>query len=239
MKKRTTTKKVQASEKLPPNLPNAKPTPEVDDDPWDNNHLTLRHRRFIAYYVGEAAGNATKAARLAGYRDDNYDSLRVTARRVLTNANVQRVLQAELSKGFGTPEQVRNSIATIANGNAADYLEPGEDGKLKVSLDRMADNGALGQINQVEENIIETTEGGATVIRRKLKLYDRLKALELLAKMNGQLVDKHEVNATHTYRNSIIEAMARLKGDPQALAEAQARAEKVFSDGQDTSPAGA
>lgn len=193
--KRISAKHVQATENEPiRKLPNAKPNPEVDEDSWGEDRLTIRQRKFIAFYLGESGGNATKAASLAGYRDDNYDSLRVTAHVVLTNANVQRVLHRELSKGFGSPDDVRASIAAIANGSAADYLEPGPDGKLATSLDRMAANGALTLINQIQEELIEVG-GQASVIKRKLKLYDRLKALELLARMNGQLIERRDITS--------------------------------------------
>lgn len=60
--------------------------------------LTLKQQRFINAYLGEAKGNATQAARLAGYSGDDH-ALRVQGARTLANASVRahvdEVLQAE------------------------------------------------------------------------------------------------------------------------------------------------
>lgn len=190
--KRITAKAVQSSEDRPPEPPpSIEAKPEPDEDPWGDDGLTHKQRLFVRFYVGEAAGNGTKAAQMAGYRDDNRLALAVTASRLLTNANVQRALEAERGKRFGSADDVRKSLAAIANGNAADYLRPGPDGELHLSLQAMAEAGALGLLQQVQEERLEVGPNISTT-KLKLKLYDRLKALELLAKMNGQLTEKVE-----------------------------------------------
>jgi hypothetical protein len=51
-------------------LPPPKPEDE-GDAPWDEDWLTLKQRLFVKAFVGPAAGNATKAAEMAGYSDSN------------------------------------------------------------------------------------------------------------------------------------------------------------------------
>lgn len=191
--KRITRRSVQATEKQPYTpIPNVQVRPEVDEDSWgEADCLTEKQRRFVFFYMGEAAGNATKAAQLAGYRDDNRNALAVTAHGTLRNPNVQRAIEAERGKRFGTMDDVRRSIAAIANGNAADYLTPDKDGNLHLDLNAMAEAGALGLLQQVQEEQLKISDKVSTV-KLKLKLYDRLKALELLAKMNGQLKEHVE-----------------------------------------------
>src|SRR5690606_13108777 len=53
--------------------------------------LTEREHRFVRAYVGEAAGNGTEAARLAGYQGSNK-ALGVTAVRLLGRASVQQAI---------------------------------------------------------------------------------------------------------------------------------------------------
>lgn len=190
--KRTTAKRVEAEDKRPIELPKIDAKPEIDEDVWGDDSLTHKQRLFVKFYVGEASGNASKAARLAGYRDDNSDSLKQTAHETLTKPYVQRAIAREMAKRFGSAEDVRNGIAEIANANAADYLKPGADGKLHFDLERMAEAGALGLIHRIEDDVLPVAGGDAVIIKRKLKLYDRLRALELLAKLNGQLIDRHE-----------------------------------------------
>ena len=53
--------------------------------------LNFRQRRFVEAYLGPAAGNGTKAARLAGYFG-NEAALAVTAARLLRIAKIQKFL---------------------------------------------------------------------------------------------------------------------------------------------------
>ena len=56
--------------------------------PIDEDGLTEQRLRFCQYYVGEAEGNGTKAAELAGY--SKGDSACVAASRLLSNVNIQK-----------------------------------------------------------------------------------------------------------------------------------------------------
>jgi phage terminase small subunit len=191
--KRTTAKRVQAEDARPfKGIPTVAVKAEVDEDAWGEDCLTFKQRLFVRFYVGEAAGNASKAARLAGYRDDNANSLKQTAYETLTKPYVQRAIARALADRFGSPEDVRAGIAEIASGNAADYLRPGADGKLEIDLERMAEAGALGLIHRFEEEVLKVDGSPVATIKRKVRLYDRMKALELLGKLNGQFVDRHE-----------------------------------------------
>lgn len=187
--KRTTTRKVQATENQPsPTLPDAKPAPEVDETPWGDDGLTLKQRLFVEAYIGPAAGNATRAAQLAGYRDDNNLSLRVTASRTLTIPNVQRAIARAVASKLGSAEWTRAGIAEIANANLADFTKIDADGEPVVDMAKALEGGAYGLVREIKEELIKG--GGTTaVIKRSFKLHDRLKALEILAKMNGQLKD--------------------------------------------------
>lgn len=63
--------------------------------------LTEKQRAFVAAYVGEAKGNATQAARLAGY-GGNDRTLAEQGRRLLTNEGVRQALErfrAEMDRG--------------------------------------------------------------------------------------------------------------------------------------------
>ena len=51
------------------------------------DHLNFKQRRFVEAYAGEASGNATEAARIAGYRSPNTQGPRL-----LSNIAVQEAL---------------------------------------------------------------------------------------------------------------------------------------------------
>lgn len=58
----------------------------------DPDALNQRERAFVAAYVGTAAGNATAAARIAGYKGKTDAVIWTTASRVLSLTKVQRAI---------------------------------------------------------------------------------------------------------------------------------------------------
>lgn len=215
--RRTTTKKVQDTENepLPIKLPDVTVKPEEDEDGWGADGLTLKQKLFVEAYIGPAAGNASKAAQMAGYRDDNRPALAVTACENLRKPNVQRAIARAVASRLGQPEWVRAGIAEIANGNAADYMRAGPDGELHPDLKAMAEAGALGLIQQINEERLEVGPNLSTV-KLKLKLYDRLKALEILAKMNGQLKEQHQHSGTIKFHPITFDGDKTISDDDDA-----------------------
>lgn len=59
--------------------------------------LTEKERRFVEAFMGEAAGNGTQAALLAGYTK-NRGSARTLAARVLAKVRVQQAIVARAQK---------------------------------------------------------------------------------------------------------------------------------------------
>lgn len=208
MKGRTTTRKVQATENLPPpaTLPAVPIVPEVDDDAWGEDQLTHKQRLFVAAYVGPAAGNGTKAAQLAGYRDDNRDSLKATACETLTKPYVQRAIARLVASKLGSADWTRAGIVEIANANLSDFATVDAAGEVVIDMAKAFEAGATGLVREIKEEVIKSV-GSVAVIKRSFKLHDRLRALEILAKMNGQLNEKMiltsasggPVEVTHTF----------------------------------------
>lgn len=59
--------------------------------------LSERERRWVEAFMGEAAGNATKAARLAGYRG-NAATLATQGRRLLRKAQIQEAIKLRVAE---------------------------------------------------------------------------------------------------------------------------------------------
>ena len=74
--------------------------------------LRERQRRFVDAYVGQAAGNATRAARIAGY-GRTEGAVRVTATRLLTKANIRASIDAIQA------QRTQEAIATANETDAA------------------------------------------------------------------------------------------------------------------------
>lgn len=62
-----------------------------------SKNLTLMERRFVDAYLGSARGNATQAARQAGYAGSSK-VLKVQGSRLLTRANLRNAINASLRR---------------------------------------------------------------------------------------------------------------------------------------------
>jgi hypothetical protein len=218
-----TTKAVQESEGLPPpslaTLPPAKPEDE-GDAPWDKEGLTFKQRAFVKAFVGPAAGNATKAAAMAGYSDSNRNVLAVTGWETLRKPNVQRAISRAVAEREGGPEWTRAGVVEIARSSASDYLvfDTDEKGNRIPRADLIAamEAGALGTIKKIK---FDPETGGIVQIEG----YDRLAALNLLAKMHGIAPDQTNV----TFTTPQQQALGQMLRDPAALAMARQLADRM------------
>lgn len=71
-----------------------KPVEEtIDYRIMDRPKVTLKQEKFVEAYVGEANGNATQAARVAGYSQSSDITTRSIACETLTNPNVQKLVE--------------------------------------------------------------------------------------------------------------------------------------------------
>lgn len=81
--------------------------------------LTEKRRRFVLAYVGEAMGNASEAARIAGYTSPGQQG-----HVVLKNHEVQAALSALAAtaekRAIATSEELRERLTSIAMGTASD-----------------------------------------------------------------------------------------------------------------------
>lgn len=96
-----------------------------DDD------LTEKQRRFVDAYMGEAKGNGTLAARVAGYEGDD-NTLAVTASRLLRNPKVRSALNARIECDpliMGRIERLRR-LSEIARGEYTSQVVDPETGEL-------------------------------------------------------------------------------------------------------------
>lgn len=169
-----------------------KPEDEPEGHGYGDDGLTERQRQFVAAYIGPAAGNATRAAAMAGYSDSNNHVLRNTASRLLTFVGVQRALARARADKLGGPEWTKAGIVEIADANMAAFIKIDASGRRVFDLDAAYEAGAMGLVKEIHEEVISGGDGPVRVIKRRVKLHDRLAALQVLAKMHGLLVDRVE-----------------------------------------------
>lgn len=178
---------------------------EVDDGEWDESGLTTKQRLFVAAIVGPAAGNASKAAELAGYRCKNTDSLKATAHDILTSPYVQQAVRQALAKRKATAEWAQAELASIADGDLSRFLRVDAEGRAGIDWRAAMAAGAVGLIRE-----IDLDDSGSP---KKIRLHDRVKALETILRLYGKFVDKHEHTGKDGAPLSLIVDTALVKED--------------------------
>lgn len=141
--------------------------------------LTEKQKRFADEYLIDL--NATQAAIKSGYSEKTAS---VQAVRLLRNVNVQQYIQVQIKKREQrteiTQDRVIEELAKIGFSDISDYCSVEENG---VSIKETAsiDSKKIGAISSIKQ--------GANGI--EVKLYDKLKALELLGKHLG-IFENHD-----------------------------------------------
>jgi len=136
--------------------------------------LPLKRQRFVEALLGEAQGNATEAARIAGYKG---------------NAKTLQVMGSQL---------ISNPIVRDALAKARDSLA--EETKRATIADRVEQEELLTDILRglvVEKRAIRMADGSAEFEDCPPQLADRLKALDQLGKRHGLIVTKVDAKSTH------------------------------------------
>lgn len=162
--------------------------------------LSELERRFVDAYIGQAEGNGTKAAELAGY---SQKSARAQASRLLTRRNIaDAIAQRRERREILSDVSVARVLKEMARIGFADVRKLfNEDGSLKAFKDMDDDTAAaLAAVDVVEMagGMKVDTEGASHVpmYTKKVKLWDKNSALEKIAKHLGLFVERHNVSVS-------------------------------------------
>lgn len=148
------------------------------------NKLTDKQQLFVTKYL-EFGLNATKAAKEAGYSDK---TARSQGARLLTNVDIRAAIDAELSKHAMSAHEVIYHITAIARGDMRDLVD--QNGNL--DMERAEAAMATGLIKRVKNKVMAT--GETEINEGEIEAYDRLKALELLARYHQILTTKIQID---------------------------------------------
>jgi hypothetical protein len=140
--------------------------------------LTLKQRRFVEAYLGRANGNATEAARLAGYSDPEQSGWENKHKQAIQDRISERVAEAAMPA-----DEVLSRLASIARGSLCPFVEVTPDGRWRTDLSQPA---AL-------ENFHLLAELGYTEHGPKLKIHDPVQALVQIGRHHKLFTDKAEL----------------------------------------------
>ena len=149
--------------------------------------LTAKQQRFIDEYLIDL--NATQAAIRAGYSPQSAYSIgEENLKKPVIRDAIDKAL-AERSRRTGiNQDRVLLELAKIAFVNASDVINMDE-----ATIRGDANREDTATIASVKVKRIPTDDGD--IVEREVKVYDKIKALELLGKHLGMFTDKLNVNA--------------------------------------------
>jgi phage terminase small subunit len=154
--------------------------------------LTAKQQRFIDEYLTDL--NATQAAIRAGYSPQSAYSIgEENLKKPVIRDAIDKAL-AERSRRTGiNQDRVLLELAKIAFVNASDVINMDE-----ATIRGDANREDTATIASVKVKRIPTDDGD--IVEREVKVYDKIKALELLGKHLGMFTDKLNVNAEMAVR---------------------------------------
>lgn len=174
-------------------------------------NLTPKQQEFVKQYLIDL--NATQAAIRAGY---SASTAQEQGSRMLSNVMVETSIKQameERSRKTGiTSERVLLELSKIGFANLNDFVEVDEDGKIKIKPSSELDGAVILEISE------SVTQNGRT---RKIKLHDKLRALELIGRHLAMFTDKQEIKIDTTEEDKAaavnqLKEMLRLKAKEDA-----------------------
>jgi phage terminase small subunit len=84
--------------------------------------LTQKQRLFVEAYIGDAAGNAREAARMAGYSGDD-NALSQRAFELVRNPRIAKLIGVRVEQAVMRANEVLGELSAIAKADWQDFLE--------------------------------------------------------------------------------------------------------------------
>jgi phage terminase small subunit len=150
----------------------------------------LKHAIFRAEYLKDH--NGTRAAIAAGY---SKRSAHVTASRLIRNPKVAQSIQETIDNYAVTAQRTMHETACCAFSNMRNYVD--ERGRIRPIRDLTPDQAAAVKEIKTKSRIVKKADD-ATVVEEEttLKLVDKVRALQLLARHTGALRENAQEQQT-------------------------------------------
>jgi hypothetical protein len=156
---------------------------EAEDDPdeADGAALSYKQQQFVNAYLGAANGNATEAARLAGYKgSDNV--LGVTGHENLRKPKIRAAIDARMDAMAMSANEVLFRVSEQARADIADFGQ-GIGDRFLLDLGKAQRRGKTRLVKKLGYN----PNGDPT-----LELYSSQAALKILAQYHGLLSNSRD-----------------------------------------------
>lgn len=171
--------------------------------------LNERQKRFAQEYMLDL--NATKAAIRAGYSAKTAYSI---GHRLLTkveiNNEIKNLRQQQCARTSITADRVLAEIASVAFADIGDYVRIGEDGTPYVDFSAASEVGTKAIASVDQEVYVTGNEETPPVKRTKIRLHDKLGALDKLCRHLGLYKDSLQIAGSVEVTDARAELVRRL-----------------------------
>lgn len=162
--------------------------------------LKPKHQLFVNYYF-ELNFNQTKAAIAAGFPEAGA---RTQASRLLKNVDIIAEIERRMNEHAMSANEVLYHLSAIGRGDMDDLLDKRGNPSLKMARE----NKKTHLIKKLHVETIPVGEDRIKTVVTKIEVYDRLRALELLAKhhdlINRVKIDDWRTQAITDIRAGVI-----------------------------------
>lgn len=195
-------KRTQAAE-----TPAAAYTDDVRDDKGELYEFTGLERLFVANYLNDPKHSATAAVKAAGYDCSTDESARALASKIMQKPRIKAAINKAFESLTMPKHEVLFRLGRLAAGSIVDVLS--DDNELDLDLAR--DRGSDYLIRKIKRkrkvleikatDIDAPADDGGTMALEKMiveetvefEIHDQMKALELLGKSYGAVIERSEL----------------------------------------------
>lgn len=142
--------------------------------------LTYKETLFVNAYLGEANGNGSEAARIAGYNHPGQ-----LAYRLLQKHSIRTAIAARVTKAAMSADEVLARITEFATGSLEPFVKI-EGDKWSFSIVQGKKRGKLRLLKK-----LKTNDHGI-----EIEVHSPLDALDKLAKYHGLYVEKIKIDSS-------------------------------------------
>lgn len=171
--------------------PKKRAKPESGTPEPESERLTFKQRQFVSHFLGEANGNATEAARMAG-----YSSPKQQGTENLAKPSIAAAIAAKLEGPAMHADEVLARLSDMASVDMADFVTVTESSH-KIDIPKAVKSGKSHLIKK-----LTPTKFGLSI-----ELHDSQAALEKLGRYHGLFKDKVivAVEDEHSKTEAVLE----------------------------------
>jgi len=158
--------------------------------------LTDKQRRWADAMMGEAKMNPWSAVKMAGYEDGT--AVGMTAYKNLRHPRIREylrlVMRAQAKDMLVSRARVTQELSAVAYSDLSEILDIDGRGQVTLKAASLAELPEQVRVSVRKLTVSEDADGNPKII---LEMHDKLKALDLLAKLGVEPLEDEDKDLTH------------------------------------------